>query len=124
MNIKTLNSLALTALLGLAIAGCSKPAAEGGETASGGAHNHAEHSHAEMVKEASYEPGSIKAGDRGYCIVCVYKGGEGEEPIVDTLDYEGKTYAFCTESEKAQFISDPGKYLDEGHTPTGEGHDH
>ncbi|MCW5865640.1 MAG: YHS domain-containing protein [Candidatus Eremiobacteraeota bacterium] len=43
--------------------------------------------------------------------MCVVKEGKpGEETVAETLDYKGKTYVFCNESEKAEFISEPAKY--------------
>ncbi len=51
--------------------------------------------------------GSIKVGDQAVCSVCAAEGGEhGVEEVKATLDYEGQTYAFCSEAEKAEFISD------------------
>ncbi|MBC7806987.1 MAG: hypothetical protein H7145_12640 [Akkermansiaceae bacterium] len=55
--------------------------------------------------------GSIKVGGRAICAVCAVKEGTKEpEEIKDTLDYKNKTYGFCNESEKAEFISEPTKY--------------
>ena len=49
--------------------------------------------------------GSIKVGDKAVCAVCVAKGDKPEpEEAKATLDYQGKTYAFCSEEEKAEFI--------------------
>ncbi|MBM3499453.1 MAG: hypothetical protein FJX74_12375 [Armatimonadetes bacterium] len=51
--------------------------------------------------------GSIKVGDQAVCSVCAAEGGEhGLEEVKATLDYKGQTYAFCSEAEKAQFISE------------------
>jgi hypothetical protein len=51
--------------------------------------------------------GSIKVGDKAVCSACAAEGGEhGLEEVKATLDYQGKTYAFCSEAEKAQFISE------------------
>ena len=59
----------------------------------------------------AYEVGSKKKGDTGLCVICVVDEGATEEEVVaETLDYEGKTYVFCNEAEKAVFISEPGKY--------------
>lgn len=59
----------------------------------------------------AYETGSLKKGDMALCVVCVVKeGATATEEAVETLDYEGKTYAFCNEEEKAQFISSPEKF--------------
>ena len=57
--------------------------------------------------------GSIKVGDKALCAVCVAKEGTKElEPVAATLNYKGKTYAFCSTAEKAEFISAPAKYAD------------
>lgn len=61
--------------------------------------------------QTAYALGSIKKGDKGHCVVCVVKeGNPGEETVAETLDYQGKTYAFCNEKEKAEFISEPAKF--------------
>lgn len=55
--------------------------------------------------------GSLKVGGRAVCAVCAVKEGTKEtEEVKDVLDYKGKTYGFCNESEKAEFISEPAKY--------------
>jgi YHS domain-containing protein len=60
--------------------------------------------------------GSIKVGDKAVCAVCTVK--EGREPELEeakaTINYKGKTYPFCDVSEKAEFISNPGKYVGSG----------
>jgi len=93
----------LTALAALTFWGCSQKGAEqpaAGTTAAP----------ASTVKVA-YDTGSIKKGDKGHCAVCVVKeGSREEEAVAETLDYKGKTYVFCNESEKAEFISNPAKY--------------
>lgn len=60
----------------------------------------------------SYDVGSKKVGDKAVCAICMINEGKetDEEDVKATLDYEGKTYAFCEEAEKATFISDPKKY--------------
>jgi hypothetical protein len=61
--------------------------------------------------QTAYTLGSIKKGDKAHCVVCTVKeGNPGEELVAETLDYQGKTYAFCNEKEKAEFISEPAKY--------------
>lgn len=61
--------------------------------------------------QVAYDLGTKKAGDKGHCCVCSADGiDHGEEALVDTIDYEGKTYGFCNNSEKAKFISEPAKY--------------
>ena len=60
----------------------------------------------------AYDLGTKKKGDKGVCVICNAKEGmTAEEEVAETLDYEGKTYVFCSESEKAEFISDPKKFV-------------
>jgi len=56
--------------------------------------------------------GSVKVGDKAVCVVCAVKEGKPGEPeeVKATIDYQGKTYAFCNLDEKAEFISNPAKY--------------
>ncbi|OIP05902.1 MAG: hypothetical protein AUJ96_09990 [Armatimonadetes bacterium CG2_30_66_41] len=59
--------------------------------------------------------GSIKVGDKAVCAVCAVNDGTTEsEAVKATLDYKGKTYGFCSEAEKAEFISNPAKYAGAG----------
>ncbi len=59
----------------------------------------------------AYPEGSIKAGDSALCVVCAVDDGATEkEPAHEVLTYHGKTYAFCNEKEKAEFISNTAKY--------------
>ena len=59
----------------------------------------------------AYDLGSKKKGDKAVCVVCnVTEPNKGEEVVAETIDYNGKTYAFCNEKEKAEFISDPKKF--------------
>jgi YHS domain-containing protein len=65
--------------------------------------------------QVAYDPGSIKVGDKAVCVICNAKeGSTAAEEVAETLDYKGKTYAFCNESEKAEFISDPARYAQGG----------
>jgi len=41
-----------------------------------------------------------------------------------TYEHEGKTYYFCSASCKAEFVADPGKYVDEHHDQMHEGEEH
>jgi YHS domain-containing protein len=56
--------------------------------------------------------GSIKVGDTAVCVICATNAGKptDPEPVKEVINYKGKTYAFCNESEKAEFISNPAKY--------------
>lgn len=57
---------------------------------------------------------SIKKGSTAVCVVCHVKEGTNKpETVSETINYKGKTYAFCNESEKAEFISEPKKYAGE-----------
>jgi YHS domain-containing protein len=80
-------------------AAASPPA--GGETSTGTA-----------VVDTGKPLGSVKVGGRAVCAVCsVKEGTKEEEEVKATLDYQGKTYGFCNEGEKAEFISNPAKYV-------------
>lgn len=90
--------LAVWACAGIFWAGCSAPPTSNATAKAG-------------KVETAYALGSKKKGDQGHCAVCVVKEGRpSEEPVAETLDYKGKTYVFCNESEKAEFISEPSKY--------------
>ena len=121
MNL-AMKSLLLTALAGLTLVGCNQG---GGETATGeatvptagantvttGAGTPAGEG-TDATPVATGKPkGSVKVGDQALCAVCAVKEGQREaEPVQATLDYKGKTYAFCNADEKAEFISSPSKY--------------
>jgi YHS domain-containing protein len=62
--------------------------------------------------QVAFDPGTVKVGDKAVCVICNAKeGSTAAEEVKETIDYQGKTYAFCNESEKAEFISDPKKYV-------------
>lgn len=62
--------------------------------------------------KAAYETGSIQVGDKGVCVVCATEDNSSEEETVAaTVEYQGKTYAFCSEDEKARFLTDPARYV-------------
>jgi len=47
------------------------------------------------------------------CVICAVKSGAtnpAPEPVVASIEYNGKGYYFCNDSEKAEFISNPDKY--------------
>lgn len=61
--------------------------------------------------QVAYPQGTLKKGDQAICVVCATnEGSSATEEVKETVDYQGKTYAFCNESEKAEFISNPAKY--------------
>jgi YHS domain-containing protein len=63
------------------------------------------------VVTTAHPLGSVKVGDKAVCVICAAKEGTSvAEDVKETLDYQGKTYAFCNLDEKAEFISDPSKY--------------
>ena len=100
-----INNLILTLLMATLILGCSQKDAPTTQPTTA------------AVKATStpvayaYAEGSKKKGDKGLCVICVVDEGATEEEVAaETLDYEGKTYLFCNEAEKAGFISEPSKY--------------
>lgn len=98
-------------LLAASLTGCgNSPTTESRPTASPATTtNSSNHS---GQSPAAYAQGSKKKGDQAICIVCnIREGTTAEEAVVETLDYQGKTYTFCNESEKAEFISEPGKFV-------------
>ncbi len=103
------NITIIAAFAAILIAGCTpKEDAAGNDTqtpaTSGGAAQTAAY---------AYDQGSKKVGDKGICVVCSVRDGKvgEEEDVKETLNYNGKTYVFCNESEKADFIADPKKYV-------------
>lgn len=96
MNLRT---LILAAAAAFTLTACGAGTSEPAATASSPA-----------AVQVAYAQGTVKKGDTGYCVVCVTNGEAKVEAVAETIDYEGKTYAFCNESEKAEFISNPGKY--------------
>lgn len=61
--------------------------------------------------QVAFAQGTIKKGDQAVCVVCATnEGSTAAEEVHETIDYQGKTYAFCNETEKAEFISNPSKY--------------
>jgi YHS domain-containing protein len=60
----------------------------------------------------AHDLGSVKVGDKAICVICAAKEGTSEtEEVKAVIDYQGKTYAFCNEAEKAEFISSPATYV-------------
>ena len=48
---------------------------------------------------------------KAVCVICAAKTGKQElEPVHSSLNYKGKTYYFCEDKDKAEFISNPAKY--------------
>ncbi|MBI3946018.1 MAG: hypothetical protein HY321_08875 [Armatimonadetes bacterium] len=97
---------ALAAVLSLAVlAGCSEKKADTDAAAPAAVETRT------PVTGTAYPKGSIKVGDKAECIVCaVNENKHGQEEAKAVLDYQEKTYAFCNEGEKAEFISNPTKY--------------
>jgi YHS domain-containing protein len=103
----------LAAILMGAVLGCSQkeetmtPSAEAPPAATSPA--------AVPAVTTAYPLGTIKVGDKAVCVLCAANEGAAEpEEVKATLDYKGKTYAFCNLEEKAKFISDPAKYAQSG----------
>jgi YHS domain-containing protein len=98
---------ALTAVLTVGLTGCAQKEPETTATRPPAASNIAP---AAAVVTA-HPLGSVKVGDKALCVICARKEGTSEaEEVKAVLDYQGKTYAFCNEAEKAEFISSPAKY--------------
>jgi YHS domain-containing protein len=109
MSIKTLFAAAAVALL----LGCSGQGGGGAASTPAASGTTAQSASTPTVAAAphAYAQGSKKKGDKALCAVCaVNEGATEEEVAVETIDYEGKTYTFCNESEKATFISTPAKF--------------
>lgn len=97
----------LATALGLILSGCNSPS----ETATSSPTPQTSTVAQAATAAHVYEEGSIKKGEQALCVVCVVNEGTTEkEKVAETIDYEGKTYAFCSEEEKAAFISEPGKF--------------
>jgi len=96
--------IGLAAALGL-LAGCS-PATEAAPSPPP-----ATRASAQPTAAVAHALGSVKVGDSAVCAVCAVRDGSAaREEVKATLDYKGRTYAFCSEEEKAEFISNPAKY--------------
>lgn len=102
---KTLFTLvALTATLAL-LAGCSQRQEEAANPSPASAPV------AQPAVATGNSLGSVKVGEYAVCAICAVKDGTtAKEEVKATLDYKGNTYAFCSEDEKAEFISNPAKY--------------
>lgn len=100
MNIKQWTMAAVAALVIAGCGGSGEPqTVSTGSTAS------------TPAAAVAHEQGSLKKGDPAICVVCnVKEGTTAEEEVKETVDYQGKTYGFCDEAEKAEFISNPAKY--------------
>lgn len=109
------NIAIIAALAALAIAGCGNKdeGAANTETSTTTTGGTADYPGGATIVAMSYDQGSKKVGDKGACAVCMIKEGKtpAEEEAKAVLDYGGKTYVFCEETEKAEFISDPKKYV-------------
>ncbi len=111
---KSLLSVVLIALFVGTLAGCN-PKAEETETPAAPSRER-ERAETSAATPATGAPlGSLKVGDKAVCAVCAVKEGTAQpEEVKATLDYKGKTYAFCNLDEKAEFISNPSKYAGGG----------
>jgi thiol-disulfide isomerase/thioredoxin len=48
------------------------------------------------------------------CAVCAVREGAGPEPVRASASYEGKTYYFCREACRDEFLKDPREFLRAG----------
>jgi YHS domain-containing protein len=112
-------ALAVLATAGLVILGCGEknetdsatppaqtgspaPASTGAAETGGGATS---------IKTAATVTDGKKDLKTAVCVVCAADGRpHGEEEVKASILYEGKGYYFCSEAEKAEFISNPKKY--------------
>lgn len=63
------------------------------------------------VKTAATVTEGKKDLKEAVCVICAAKSGAtAPEPVVASIEYKGKGYYFCNDSEKAEFISNPDKY--------------
>jgi len=63
------------------------------------------------AKPAAKPAAKAKLPAKAVCVVCAKKTGKQElEPVHSSLVYKGKTYYFCEDKDKAEFISNPAKY--------------
>lgn len=105
MNVKSIKFWIITVLAGALPCGCSGPSPTAQVSPAGGGASTA------ASPAYAYNAGSLKKGDMAICVVCaVNEGSKEKEATVETIEYEGKAYAFCNEEEKAQFISSPAKF--------------
>ncbi|MBV6458648.1 MAG: hypothetical protein HONBIEJF_01782 [Fimbriimonadaceae bacterium] len=100
----------IAATAALVLVGCGKAEESAGTNSESSAATTA--TDVPKVIAVAYDAGTKKVGDKGSCAVCTIQEGKvsDDEEVKDVLDYNGKTYVFCAEGEKADFISDPKKY--------------
>lgn len=66
---------------------------------------------ARAAEKPAAKAGKEKLPAKAVCVVCAKKSGKQElEPVHSSLKYKGKTYYFCEDKDKAEFISNPTKY--------------
>ncbi len=105
---KTFGLVCVAALAAAVLGGCG-----GGEQAEAPASGQPSSAPKAAAVSRSVPVGPVKVGDKALCVICSVNEGTTEaEEVKQTLDYKGRTYAFCNESEKAEFISNPTKYAD------------
>ncbi len=106
--ILNLKSLIIIVVAGILPCGCGQPSTEQSQNTQTPA---AQTSPAPSTTAHAYPQGSIKKANMAICVVCAVNEGSTEnEAAHEVIDYEGKTYSFCNEEEKAQFISTPAKF--------------
>lgn len=113
MKVRLLAVLSVLAVMGFSLAGCGDKPAETTDTAAPGATAATTGTTpaATNAATAGFPKGTVKVGDKALCVVCAVKEGTtAAEDVKATLDYKDRTYAFCNDAEKAEFISNPAKY--------------
>ncbi len=57
------------------------------------------------------ESQTAKTPKQAPCAVCSVREGAGDEPVRATAIYEGKTYYFCQEGCREEFLKHPGEFV-------------
>jgi YHS domain-containing protein len=58
---------------------------------------------------ASEAPG-VSQSQTAPCAICSVREGAGPEPVAATVEYEGKTYAFCSTACRDEFQREPKRW--------------
>jgi YHS domain-containing protein len=56
-------------------------------------------------------PAKVRLPKKAVCAVCGVREHAGPEPVAASAEYAGKTYYFCSEGCKTEFLEDPKKWV-------------
>jgi YHS domain-containing protein len=56
-------------------------------------------------------PAKTRLPKKAVCAVCGVREHAGPEAVAASAVFEGKTYYFCSEGCKTEFLQDPGKWV-------------